>query len=162
MKILRKILGFISTIIYICQGILFLYVEWTYLRQSFFQIINPFLHLQVILTLIMMPTFWVLIVITALVILAEFGIDTYIKKKEKTKQKPGMSWKETEIYEKISDFFDEKGVSIPPLFDLFKDRKYDRIYNDEDENQVYEKIIELLKKRGIDVSSVSTLHSIKN
>lgn len=83
MKILRIILGFISTIIYICHGILFLYVEWTYLRQSFFQIINPFLHLQVILTLIMMPTFWVLIVITALVILAEFGIDTYIKKKEK-------------------------------------------------------------------------------
>lgn len=83
MKILRRILGFISTIIYICYCILFLYVEWTYLRQSFFQIINPFLHLQVILTLIMMPTFWVLIVITALVILAEFGIDTYIKKKEK-------------------------------------------------------------------------------
>ncbi|GAI17663.1 unnamed protein product [marine sediment metagenome] len=83
MKIIRRILGFISTIIYICHGILFLYVEWTYLRQSFFQIINPFLHLQVILTLIMMPTFWVLIVITALVILAEFGINTYIKKKEK-------------------------------------------------------------------------------
>jgi hypothetical protein len=48
------------------NALLFVYVEWSYLRQSFLQVFNPFLHIEVVLTLITLPLFWILLAVTAL------------------------------------------------------------------------------------------------
>lgn len=61
MKILQGLFGFMWMIGFIGNGILFMYVEWTYIRQSFFNMINPLIHLQVMITLLTTPLFWILL-----------------------------------------------------------------------------------------------------
>jgi len=59
---------------------LFLYVEWTYLRQSFVQIFNPFLHLQVLGTLLTIPLFWIFLAMALLGYYATISIEKWLKK----------------------------------------------------------------------------------
>lgn len=61
MKILQGLFGFMWMIGFIGNGILFMYVEWTYIRQSFFNMINPLIHSQVMITLLTTPLFWILL-----------------------------------------------------------------------------------------------------
>ena len=78
-KIIKYILVGMYYIGFIVNSILVLYVEWTYLRQSFFQIINPFLHLQVIIALLTMPIFWILLAITIVGYFGATSIEKHIK-----------------------------------------------------------------------------------
>lgn len=48
------------------NGLLFLYVEYSLLRDNFARIINPLLHLEVIGVLLSLPLFWVLLALTLL------------------------------------------------------------------------------------------------
>lgn len=58
MKLLQVIFGIISVLGTIGNGILFLYIEWMFLRQSFIQILNPLLHFQVLGVVLINPFFW--------------------------------------------------------------------------------------------------------
>jgi hypothetical protein len=68
-KVMRLLQFFFATlwvIGYVGNGLLFLYVEWIYLRQSWIQIFNPFLQIQVLLTLLSTPLFWLLLAMAIL------------------------------------------------------------------------------------------------
>ena len=60
------------------SGILVLYVEWSYLRQSFLQMFNPFFHLKVIITILSMPLFWFLL---AVILMGAMGLRALEKRK---------------------------------------------------------------------------------
>lgn len=59
MRLLQILFSIVSIAGYIGNGILFLYIEWSLLRQGFIQVFNPFLHLQVLVILLTNPIFWV-------------------------------------------------------------------------------------------------------
>lgn len=59
MRLAQVLLGILWSIGYLGNGILFLYIEWTYLRQSFAQLFNLYLHLQVLGTLVTTSLFWI-------------------------------------------------------------------------------------------------------
>lgn len=73
MKGLQGFFGMIYLLGFIGNGLLFLYVEWFYISKSFLQIFNPLLQIQVIVTLLTMPLFWILLVITLLGLFASKG-----------------------------------------------------------------------------------------
>ncbi|WP_353259857.1 hypothetical protein [Prochlorothrix hollandica] len=68
---------------YLGNGILFLYIEWTYLRQNFYQIFNPFLHLQVLGTLLITPLFWFFL---GMVVLGYYGMISIEKNRDKKRR----------------------------------------------------------------------------
>lgn len=70
--VFRVFFGFLWVVGVVSNGLLFLYVEWSYLRESFFQLFNPLLHLQVMLTLLTMPLFWIL---TAAIAIGYMGMN---------------------------------------------------------------------------------------
>jgi hypothetical protein len=47
-------------------------------RQSFLQVFNPVLHLQVVLAMLTMPLFWILTVVTVLGYFAMAGVQKHI------------------------------------------------------------------------------------
>ena len=59
MRLLQFFFSVLWVIGYVGNGILFLYIEWSYLRQGWVQIFNPFLHVQVLLTLLSTQLFWI-------------------------------------------------------------------------------------------------------
>ncbi len=58
-----KLLKFLFTVLwglgYLGNAILFISIEWSFLQQSFIQIFNPLLHLQVFGILLTAHLFWV-------------------------------------------------------------------------------------------------------
>ncbi len=78
MKALQGLFGLLSLAGVIGNGLLFSYVEWSYLRQSFLQVFNPLLHLYVVLTLVMMPLFWILTTVTVCGYFAMAGVQKHI------------------------------------------------------------------------------------
>jgi len=74
----KILIGFFSLVYgvgYFGLGLLFLYVEWVYVSQSFWQILNPLLHLQVIIALLQMPLFWILLICSVGGMFAAVGVD---------------------------------------------------------------------------------------
>ena len=63
MKVLSGVLNVLLGICGLGISLLFLYVEWLYIRESFVNFLNPFLQLDILVTLITMPLFWVLAVV---------------------------------------------------------------------------------------------------
>jgi uncharacterized membrane protein YdbT with pleckstrin-like domain len=78
MKALQGLFGLLYGAGFIGNGLLFLYVEWSYLRQSFLQVFNPVLHLQVVLAMLTMPLFWILTVVTVLGYFAMASVQKHI------------------------------------------------------------------------------------
>jgi|688.fasta_scaffold294687_2 hypothetical protein len=66
MRLLQFFFATLWVIGYVGNGLLFLYVEWIYLRQSWIQIFNPFLQIQVLSTLLSTPLFWLLLAMAVL------------------------------------------------------------------------------------------------
>lgn len=60
MKVLASILFTIWIAAVAANGLLFVYVEWLYIRESFLNLFLPWVHIQVVLTLFTIPLFWVL------------------------------------------------------------------------------------------------------
>ncbi|MCU0548478.1 MAG: WYL domain-containing protein [Leptolyngbya sp. Prado105] len=65
MRFLQTVFGLSWTLGYIGNGLLFAYVEWSFLRQNFLQIFNPLLHLQVLGVLLTTPLFWIFLAMAA-------------------------------------------------------------------------------------------------
>lgn len=63
MGFLRSVLGALHVVGFAGNALLFLYVEWLYVRENLLHLINPLLQFQVILTLLAMPLFWVFAVL---------------------------------------------------------------------------------------------------
>ena len=80
MRLLQILFGVLWVVGYLGNGMLFLYVEWTYLRQSFVQIFNPLLHLQVLGTLLTIPLFWFFLAIGLLGYYVAISIEKRLKK----------------------------------------------------------------------------------
>ena len=78
MKALAWLFGLMYGAGFIANGLLFLFVEWSYLRESFIQMFNPFLHFQVLVTLITMPLFWLLTAVTVVGYFAMAGVQKHI------------------------------------------------------------------------------------
>lgn len=77
MKVLQGLFFFIAVSSTILNAILFLYVEWSYISQSFIQIFNPLLHFQVIFTLLVTPLFWILLIISVVTFFAIQGLESF-------------------------------------------------------------------------------------
>lgn len=73
MKVLRGLFGLLHIIGYAGNGILFLYIEWCYVRNDWVEILNPFLHIKVLITLLTTPLFWIFLVLTVLGLFAAKG-----------------------------------------------------------------------------------------
>jgi hypothetical protein len=91
MKLLQFLFRTLWTVGYLGNGILVLYVEWSYLRLSFIQIFNPFVHWQVAGTLLTSPLFWVLLGISSLGYYGYTFTEKRIKKYEQIKQSRKIS-----------------------------------------------------------------------
>jgi hypothetical protein len=57
------------------NALLFLYVEWAFVRENFLQIFNPLLQLQVLLRLLTIPLFWLLLILAGVGYFAMAGVD---------------------------------------------------------------------------------------
>jgi hypothetical protein len=66
MKVLSYVFGAIWVLGFGANTLLFLYVEWVLLSRSFFQVFNPFLHFEVLWTLLGLPLFWMFLVVTGI------------------------------------------------------------------------------------------------
>lgn len=84
MRLLQILFGVLWVVGYLGNGILFLYLEWTYLRHSFVQIFNPLLHLQVLGTLLTTPLFWLFL---AMALLGYYAANSIGKRLEKSNQR---------------------------------------------------------------------------
>ncbi len=77
-----KLLKFLFTVLwglgYLGNGILFISIEWSFLQQSFVQIFNPLLHLQVFGILLTARLFWVFLTMAVVGSYAVSIIDRYI------------------------------------------------------------------------------------
>ncbi len=79
MKLLRILFGILSFLGTIGNGILFLYIEWMFLQQSFIQILNPFLHIQVLGIVLINPLFWLFLIMSIVGSYAVSRIEKSIK-----------------------------------------------------------------------------------
>lgn len=66
MRLLQFFFVTLWVIGYTGNGILFLYIQWIYLRQGWIQIFNPLLQVQILLTLLSTPLFWIFLLMAIL------------------------------------------------------------------------------------------------
>ncbi|WP_271255057.1 WYL domain-containing protein [Pseudanabaena sp. Chao 1811] len=59
MRLLQSIFNVIWVLGYLGNGVLFIYTEWIILQKNFIQILNPYIHFQVLLILLSTPLFWI-------------------------------------------------------------------------------------------------------
>ena len=108
MRLLQILFGVLWVIGYLGNGILFLYVEWTYLHQSFVQIFNPLLHLQVLAILLTTPLFWLFL---AMALLGYYTANSIGKRLEKSNQRHEL--KEEQLVSEPLSNTQEVQTSIP-------------------------------------------------
>mgnify|MGYP000902514195 CR=1 FL=1 len=75
MKLMSGFFGLIQTVAFICNSILVLYVGWLQIRGDFIQLLNTFLYLEVLFTLLQTPLFWILIIVTGVSMLEGAGVE---------------------------------------------------------------------------------------
>ena len=78
MKLLKFLFIVLWGLGYLGNGILFISIEWSFLQQSFVQIFNPFLHLQVFGVLLTARLFWVFLTMAVVGSYAVSIIDRYL------------------------------------------------------------------------------------
>lgn len=83
MRLLQVIFGILWGLGYLGNGILFLYIEWSFVRQSFIQLFNPFLQLQVVEVLLTTPLFWVFLAMALVGHYAVTRIERYLEQSAK-------------------------------------------------------------------------------
>lgn len=103
MRLLQVIFSALWGLGYLGNGVLFLYVEWSFLRQSFVQVFNPFLHLQVLGVLLTTPLFWIFLAMAVVGYYAASGIERHL---EQGARQPKINV--TEVVSSSSQAFQEK------------------------------------------------------
>ncbi len=83
MRLLQVIFSLLWSLGYLGNGILFLYIEWSFLRQSFVQVFNPLLHLQVLGVLLTTPLFWIFLAMAVVGYYAATSIEAYLEQAAK-------------------------------------------------------------------------------
>ena len=79
MRILQAIFGLFYGLGYVGNGIFFLYVEWKTLSRSFWQLFNPLFHLEVVITVLTAPLFWILLAVTTVSYFAMMGVEKHME-----------------------------------------------------------------------------------
>jgi len=79
MRLLQVVFVILWGFGYLGNGILFLYIEWSFVRQSFIQVFNPFLQLQILRVLLTTPLFWVFLAMALVGHYAVTKIEGYLK-----------------------------------------------------------------------------------
>jgi len=87
MRLLQVIFSILWGLGYLGNGILFLYIEWSFLRQSFVQVFNPFLHLQVLGVLLTTRLFWIFLAMAIVGYYAVKNIEAYLDQDAKRTKK---------------------------------------------------------------------------
>lgn len=87
MRLLQVLFRIVWGVGYLGNGILFLYVEWTYLRHGLTQIFNPLLHLQVLGTWLTNPLCWIFL---SMAILGYYTTAAIEKRLNKNSKKPDI------------------------------------------------------------------------
>jgi hypothetical protein len=112
MRLLQVFFGVLWVIGYVGNGILFLYIEWIYLRQGWVQIFNPFLQIQVLLTLFTTPIFWLLL---AMAVLGYYLATVIEKRIDRNKEKSNsVSEKVSSILLPTETSIQSQTLSPPP------------------------------------------------
>lgn len=75
MKLFSYLFGAMHIIGYSGLVILFLWIEWLYLSSNFMQIFNPFLHFQVLYTLVKTPLAWLSLSLSVVGFFASAGVE---------------------------------------------------------------------------------------
>jgi hypothetical protein len=86
MKLLRIIFSIIWALGYLGNGVLFVYTEWIILQKNFVQILNPYIHFQVLITLIADPLFWIFLSMAVIGYYAVMNIEKHLLKNAKQGQ----------------------------------------------------------------------------
>jgi hypothetical protein len=71
---------------YLGNGILFLFVEWSFIHRNFIQIFNPLLQLQVLAAVLSTPLFWIFLVMALIGYYAATSIDKQLARSAKPTQ----------------------------------------------------------------------------
>lgn len=79
MRLLQAIFSVLWGLSYLGNGILFLYIEWSFLRESFVQVFNPSLHLQVFGVLLTTPLFWIFLAMAVVGHYAASSIERHLE-----------------------------------------------------------------------------------
>ena len=81
MKALRSIFSAIHLVGSAGIGVLFIYIEWTYLRQDFSDLFNPSMHLVVLWKMLTHLLFWILLAIAIAGYFGKVRLDLWIGKR---------------------------------------------------------------------------------
>ena len=86
MRLLRIIFSIIWVLGYLGNGFLFVYTEWIILQKSFIQILNPYIHFQVLVILLSTPLFWIFLSMAVVGYYAVVNIEKNLLKNVKQSQ----------------------------------------------------------------------------
>lgn len=86
MRLLQIIFGVIWVLGYLGNGVLFVYTEWIILQKSFIQILNPYIHFQVLIILLSTPLFWIFLSMAIVGYYAVVNIEKNLLKNVKQSQ----------------------------------------------------------------------------
>jgi hypothetical protein len=126
MRLLQIIFSVIWVLGCLGNGVLFIYTEWIFLQKSFIQILNPYIHFQVLLILLSTPLFWIFLSMAVVGYYAVVNIENNLRKNVKqsqveTKETPSFS---TDVlprkYSNSFSFFSRKlntHISVKPKVD---------------------------------------------
>ena len=86
MRLLQIIFSVIWVLGCLGNGVLFVYTEWIILEKSFIQILNPYIHFQVLVTLFSNPLFWIFLSMAVVGYYAVVNIENKLLKDVKQSQ----------------------------------------------------------------------------
>ncbi len=81
---MRDFFSFIHVAGYIGQGLLFAYIEYLILRENIVQIINPLLHVGVLVVMIQTVWFWLFLAMSVFGYFSAQGAQSHIDKENHT------------------------------------------------------------------------------
>jgi len=86
MRLLQIIFSIIWILGYLGNTVLFVYTEWSILQKSFIQILNPYIHFQVLVILLSDPLFWIFLSMAVIGHYAVVNIEKNLLKSVKQSQ----------------------------------------------------------------------------
>jgi len=86
MRLLQIIFNVIWVLGYLGNGVLFVYTEWIILQKNFIQILNPYIHFQVLVILLSTPLFWIFLSMAVVGYYAVANIEKNLLKNVKQSQ----------------------------------------------------------------------------
>ncbi len=141
-RVLQVVFAIFWGVGYLGNGILILYIEWSFLRQSFIQVFNPLLHLQVLGVLFTNSLFWAFLAMAVLGYYTTTSIERYFEQDakrteinaEKVIAKPLQTFQERQsIASEVSlrSGNPDSNVPLQPSLEHVSEPKTDRVVEPE-------------------------------